>query len=82
MRETLAVLATAWALTAQRAAAQQGAVTDPVRSASFAPSLHIDLDSARRLESGIYIMDLTTGTGSVVSAEHPVRNRRYEGRWP
>jgi FKBP-type peptidyl-prolyl cis-trans isomerase FkpA len=67
MRKALVVLASVGALVAQGVAAQQGTTSDPLRTTSFAQSLHIDLDSARHLDSGVYVVDLATGPGPVVS---------------
>ena len=72
MRSAMTILLILGVSATHAATAQQTTTSDPVRSATFAPNLHIALDSARRLESGAYILDLTTGTGSALSTEGPV----------
>jgi FKBP-type peptidyl-prolyl cis-trans isomerase len=72
MRKALAVVASVGALIAQQVLAQQGPAVDPIRAASFATSLQINLDSARRLDSGVYVLDLATGAGAEVSGGQSV----------
>ncbi len=72
MQKAILFLASVAAVVGPTASAQQHDSTDFVRSAVFAPALHIDLDSAQRLNSGAYVLDLSTGTGPVVSGGRPI----------
>jgi FKBP-type peptidyl-prolyl cis-trans isomerase FkpA len=72
MRSAMMVLVIIGISAAHGASAQHIGTSDPVRAATFAPNLHIVLDSARRLQSGAYVLDLAIGTGRALSSERPV----------
>ncbi len=72
MRTAMTILVLLGVVAVHAASAQQPATTDPVRAAAFAPALRIAIDSARRLESGAYVLDLAVGAGAALDAERPV----------
>lgn len=57
--------------------------TDPVEEASietatFAPALNVDLSGMTRTPNGVYVRDITVGTGAVVAAGQSI-TVRYTG---
>ncbi len=72
MRSALTMLAVMTMCAAPKASAQQVSPSDPVRAATFAPDLKVVLDSARRLESGAYVLDLAVGAGAALDSERSV----------
>jgi FKBP-type peptidyl-prolyl cis-trans isomerase FkpA len=55
--------------------------TTTIETVSFAPSLNVDLASSLKLPSGMYIKDLTIGTGAAVVAGQTL-SMRYTGWLP
>jgi FKBP-type peptidyl-prolyl cis-trans isomerase FkpA len=49
-----------------------------IEETTFASQLHVDLSAAKKLDSGLYLQDLTVGTGDEAVAGHKV-TMRYTG---
>ena len=50
----------------------------PIEQTTFAPALNVDLSQSTKLNSGMYIRDLTVGTGTVVTSTSTL-SVYYEG---
>jgi FKBP-type peptidyl-prolyl cis-trans isomerase len=50
----------------------------PIEQTTFAPALNVDLTQSTKLTSGMYIRDLTVGTGTVVTSTSTI-TAYYEG---
>ncbi len=56
-------------------------MTGPLTNESFAPELNVDLDAMTKTTSGLYIQDLTVGTGDEATSGATV-TVHYEGWLP
>ncbi len=73
MKRVIVGLCMCGIVAAPRAQAQQVEGADRIRATVFDSTLHIVLDSARRLPSGVYVLDVTPGTGPVMVASRPIQ---------
>ena len=75
MRRLFLLLACALPL---MAACDSSPTAATVEDTDFAPALGVDLDAMTRLDGGLYIRDLTVGTGAVVQPGQSI-TAKYKG---
>jgi FKBP-type peptidyl-prolyl cis-trans isomerase len=69
MRKLMLTLAVLVLASPRWTAAQTSDTTDVIRITHFDSTLHVSLDSARRLPNGVYVLERIVGTGPLVNSD-------------